>query len=60
VSQRDYQQAVTVLEQMKANLDQMGQKGAEYWKSELLRQSEYLPLRNTIVKLLLQIQSELG
>jgi len=49
-----------VLEQMKANLDQMGQKGAEYWKSELLRQSEYLPLRNTIVKLLLQIQSELG
>jgi hypothetical protein len=59
VSHRDYRMAVTVLEQMKANLDLMGQKGTEYWKSELLRQSEYLPLRNTIVKLLLQIKSEL-
>jgi Domain of unknown function (DUF4157) len=60
VSHRDYQRAVTVLEQMKTNLDRMGQKGTEYWKSELLRQSEYLPLRNTIVKLLLQVQSELS
>jgi len=60
VYRREYPRAVTVLEQMKTNLDKMGRKGTEYWKTEELRQEQYLPLRNTIVRLLAQIRSELG
>ena len=37
----------------------MGRKGTEYWKSETRRQAEFIPLRNEVVKLLLQIKSEL-
>jgi hypothetical protein len=52
---QEVKEAVAVLEQIKQNLNAMGQLGTEYWKSEALRKAQFDPMYKAVVDLMAEL-----